>query len=155
MDEQTLVSTGTKSILGEYADLRWQMAVLEAKLKEIEPLAIETAMNVVGSGQSPNGKRVAYRTEHADITLQFRTSEPKPGDHADLQTYKELIEIESEKACRANADVIAQVQQQIAVLEAQLVGLMQTDDGLELVAEYEELKQQLTTKKPMLSVRLK
>jgi hypothetical protein len=41
------------------------------------------------------------------------------------------------------------------VLEAHLVGLMQTDDGLEYVAEYEEKIQELTTKKPILIVRLK
>jgi hypothetical protein len=152
---QQIFAKSTQSVLDQYAALRWQIACLEAKLKEIEPMAIAQALDIIGNGKAANGKQIVYRTDTADITLQLRTDKPKPEDHPDLEFLKETISIEAEKAQRQNAQKIAQVKKEIMVLEAHLVGLMQTDDGLEYVAEYEEKIQELTTKKPILSVRLK
>jgi hypothetical protein len=152
---QQIFAKPTQSVLDQYAALRWQIACLEAKLKEIEPMAIAQALDIIGNGKAANGKQIVYRTDTADITLQLRTDKPKPEDHPDLEFLKETIEIEAQKAQRQNAQKIAQVKKEIMVLEAHLVGLMQTDDGLEYVAEYEEKIQELTTKKPILSVRLK
>jgi hypothetical protein len=67
----------------------------------------------------------------------------------------EYADLRWQKAQQKNADKIAQVKQEISQLEACLVGLMQTDDGLELVAEYEDLVSQLTVEKPLLAVKLK
>jgi hypothetical protein len=155
MQQDSTTNQETQTILDEYANLRWQKTVIEAKLREIEPLAISTALDIVGSGKAANGKQVVYRTDTVDITLQFRTQEPKPEEHPDLETLKELIEIEEEKALRINANAIAKVKEEIALLEAHLMRLKQTDDGLEYTAEYEKLVKSLTTKKPILSVKLK
>lgn len=118
-------------------------------------MAIAQALDILGNGKAANGKQIVYRTDTADITLQLRTDKPKPEDHPDLEFLKETIEIEAQKAQRQNSQKIAQVKKEIMVLEAHLVGLMQTDDGLEYVAEYEEKVRELTTKKPILSVKLK
>ena len=144
-----------QDILRDYADIRWQMATLEAKLKEIEPMAIKQALDIVTQGEAANAKRVVYRTDTVDIVLQLRTHKPNPQDHPDLETLKEFINLETEKAFQLNRDAIAKLEREIAVLQASLVGLKQTDDGLEYVAQYEELVTQLTTQKPILSVKLK
>jgi hypothetical protein len=154
MNQQS-VSTQTQLVLDLYANLRWQIACLEAKLKEIEPMAIAQVLDIIGNGKAANGKQIVYRTDPADITLQLRADKPKPEDHPDLECLKETIEIEAEKAQRQNAQKIAKVKKEIMVLEAHLVGLMQTDDGLKYVTEYEEKIRELTLKKPILSVRLK
>ena len=88
----------TSNILDEYADIRWQMAALSAKLEEIEPMAIERALSIINEGATANGKRVVYRTDTVDIILQLRSQKPKPENHADLESLKELIELEAEKA---------------------------------------------------------
>lgn len=155
MQQDSTTNQETQSILDEYANLRWQKTVIEAKLREIEPLAIEKALDILGSGKAVNGKQVVYRTDTVDITLQLRTSKPKPEEHPDLETLQELIEIESEKAQRINSQAIASVEEEIALLEAHLGRLKQTDNGLEYTAEYEKLKTSLTTKKPILNVKLK
>ena len=144
-----------QDILRDYADIRWQMATLEAKLREIEPMAVKQALDIVSQGEAANAKRVVYRTDTVDIVLQLRTHKPNPQDHPDLETLKEFINLETEKAFQLNRDAIAKLEREIAVLEASLVGLKQTDDGLEYVAQYEELVTQLTTQKPILSVKLK
>jgi hypothetical protein len=137
----------------QISDGKW--LVWKPNSKKSNRAAIAQALDIVGNGKAANGKQIVYRTDTADITLQLRTDKPKPEDHPDLEFLKEIIEIEAEKAQRQNAQKIAQVKKEIMVLEAHLVGLMQTDDGLEYVAEYEEKIQELTTKKPILSVKLK
>jgi len=146
---------GDADILRDYADIRWQMAVLEAKLKEIEPLAVQRAVDIVGGGEAANGKRVVYRTDTVDIVLQLRGYRPKPEDEPRLATLKESIDLEKEKALQTNRAAIAKLEREIAVLEAHLSGLKQTDAGLEYLAQYEELASELTTLKPILSVKLK
>lgn len=143
------------TILEEYAALRWQLAILDARKKEIEPLVIEAALSVLGSGASPNGKSVVYRSENADILLQLRTTEPKDTDHPDLEHLAEMVDIERSKALHANQAEIAKVQREIAVLQAVLVGLENTPQGLQYAAEYAELKESLTTKKPVLVVKFR
>lgn len=145
----------TQSILEEYGSLRWQKTVIEAKLKEIESLAIQQALDILGEGKAVNGKRIVHSTDTVEIVLQLRNHVPKPNEYPDLEHLQEMIEIEEAKAARQNADQIAQVQQKIAVLEAHLVGLTNTNAGLEYRAEFATLQQQLTTKKPILSVKLK
>ncbi len=143
------------TILDEYANLRWQKAVIESKLKEIEPIAVEEALNIIGNGKATNGKQKVYKGDNCDITLQFRTTKVKDSEYQDLEHLAEMIEIESEKACYENKKAIASLKQQIAVLEAELEELMNTPEGLEYRAEYEELRMQLSTKKPILAVKLK
>lgn len=138
----------TSNILDEYADIRWQMAALSAKLEEIEPMAIERALSIINEGATANGKRVVYRTDTIDIILQLRSQKPKPENHADLESLKELIELEAEKAQHQN-------QEEIAILRSRLVRLQQTDEGRTYQAEYADLERQLTTLEPLLSVRLK
>lgn len=138
----------TSNILDEYADIRWQMAALSAKLEEIEPMAIEQALSIINEGATANGKRVVYRTDTIDIILQLRSQKPKPENHADLESLKELIELEAEKAQHQN-------QEEIAILRSRLVRLQQTDEGRTYQAEYADLERQLTTLEPLLSVRLK
>ncbi|MCZ8053874.1 MAG: hypothetical protein O9329_03725 [Microcystis sp. LE19-12.2C] len=138
----------TSNILHEYADIRWQMAALSAKLEEIEPMAIEQALSIINEGATANGKRVVYRTDTIDIILQLRSQKPKPENHADLESLKELIELEAEKAQHQN-------QEEIAILRSRLVRLQQTDEGRTYQAEYADLERQLTTLEPLLSVRLK
>jgi hypothetical protein len=145
----------SQDILSDYADIRWQMACLEAKLKEIEPMAIERALTLINQGETTNGKRVVHRTATVDVTLQLRTSKPKPNDHPNLETLKELIDIESEKATQRNHEAISLVEQELAVLQSQLESLKQTDEGMNYQAQYEALTEQLTTQKPILCVRLK
>ncbi len=159
---QTITQTQTpetietnQSILDEYANLRWQKALIEAKLKEIEPIAVSEALNLIGDGKAANGKQKVYSSDNCDITLQFRTTKVKDSEHQDLEHLAEMIEIESEKACHQNKEAIASLQQQIVVLEAELEELMNTAEGLEYRAEYEELRMQLSTKKPILAVKLK
>ena len=138
----------TSNILDEYADIRWQIAALSAKLEEIEPMAIEQALSIINEGATANGKRVVYRTDTIDIILQLRSQKPKPENHADLESLKELIELEAEKAQHQN-------QEEIAILRSRLVRLQQTDEGRTYQAEYADLERQLTTLEPLLSVRLK
>ncbi|MBW4622365.1 MAG: hypothetical protein KME17_23795 [Cyanosarcina radialis HA8281-LM2] len=142
-----------QTILEEVTQLRWQQAILDAKLAELNPLAVDAALLIVGSGQAANGKQIAYRNERAEIVLSFRSNCPK--DQPELETLKELIEIEREKATRLNAKSIAAFQQQIATLEAQLVDLMTTEEGDRLIMEYEDLRRSFTCQQPILSVKLK
>jgi hypothetical protein len=127
-----------QTILEEVTQLRWQQAILDAKLAELNPLALDAALFIVGSGQAANGKQIAYLK-----------------DQPELETLKELIEIEREKATRLNAKLIAALQQQIAALEAQLLDLTTTEEGDRLIIEYEELRRAFTCQQPILSVKLK
>ena len=157
MNTQELTQAQTKlnqNILSEYADLRWQKTVIEAKLKEIEQMAITESLNIINNKQSANGKNKVYATDNCEIIVQFRTTKPKDNEHPDLETLAELIEIEKATAKSQNQEQIESIKQEIAVLQAILVGLENTNDGLKYVAEYEELKAQLTTKKPILAVKL-
>ncbi len=143
-----------QSILDEYANLRWHSSLIEAKLKEIEPIAVDEALNLIGDGKAANGKQKVYSSPLCDITLQFRTNKVKNSEHQDLEHLAEMIEIESEKACHENKEAIASLKQQIALLEAELEELMNTPQGNDYRAEYEELRMQLSTKKPILAVKL-
>lgn len=145
----------TPNILDEYADIRWQIAALTAKQKEIEPMAIERAMSIINDGMTANGKRVVYRTDNVDIVFQLRSRKPKPENHADLESLKESIELEAEKAQRRNREEIAEVEGEIALLQSRLATLQQTDEGRSYQAEYAELERRLTTLEPLLSVKLK
>jgi hypothetical protein len=142
-------------LLEEYAQLRWQIAILEARKKEIEPLVTDAALSVLGSGKSPNRKSVVYRSENADILVQLRTTEPKDSEYPDLEHLAQMVDIERSKALHANQTQIAKVQREIAVLQAVLVGLENTPQGLLYAAEYAELKESLTSKKPVLVVKLR
>lgn len=144
-----------KEILSEYADIRWQIAAFNAKLKEIEPMAIEQAMSIIDDGATANGKRVVYRTDTVDIVLQLRSCKPKPENNADLESLKESIEMEAEKACHRNRKQIADIERKIVVLQSRLAILQQTDEGRAYQAEYAERERQLTTLEPILSVKLK
>ncbi|AUS35929.1 hypothetical protein amyaer_p04850 (plasmid) [Microcystis aeruginosa NIES-2481] len=145
----------TSNILHEYADIRWQMAALSAKLEEIEPMAIERALSIISEDATANGKRVVYRTDTVNIILQLRSQKPQPENHADLESLKELIELEAEKAQHQNQEEIALMEREIALLRSRLLRLQQTDEGRTYQAEYADLERQLTTLKPLLSVRLK
>ncbi|PSB00404.1 hypothetical protein [Merismopedia glauca] len=142
-----------KELLEQLADLRWQKSIIDAKLAEINPLAIEAATLIINNNRAANGKQIAYRNERSEITLQFRTTEPK--NHKELESLKNLIEVERDKATRLNAKSIVILQEQIAFLEGKLRELTNTPKGDKLVAKYEQLKMSLTTKQPMLSVKLK
>jgi hypothetical protein len=142
-------------ILSEYADIRWQIAALTAKLKEIEPIAIKRAISIIGDGAAANGKRVVYRTDTVDIVLQLRSCKPKPENNPDLESLRESIELEAEKARHRNRGEIAAVELEIAVLQSCLALLQQTDEGRAYQAEYAELERRLTTLEPLLSVKLK
>ncbi len=144
-----------QSILDEYANLRWHSSLIEAKLKEIEPIAVEEALKIIGDGKAANGKQKVYSTDNCDITIQWSTTKVKDSEHQDLEHLAEMIEIESEKASYENSEAIASLKQQITVLEAELEELMNTPQGNEYRAEYEELRMQLSTKKPILAVKLK
>jgi hypothetical protein len=144
-----------RKLFQEYAQIRWQLSILDARKQELEPLVIEAALSVLGSGESPNGKSVVYRSENADILLQLRTTEPKDSEYPDLEHLAQMLDIERSKALHANQTQIAKVQREIAVLEAVLVGLENTPQGLEYAAEYAELKESLTSKKPVLVVKLR
>ncbi len=152
-----------QSILDEYANLRWHSSLIEAKLKEIEPIAVDEALNIIGDGKATNGKQKVYSSPLCDITLQWSTTKVKDSEHQDLEHLAEMIEIESEKATHQNSEALseaapsatASIKQQIAVLEAELEELMNTPQGNEYRAEYEELRMQLSTKKPILAVKLK
>ena len=143
------------TILDEYANLRCQKSVIEAKLKEIESIAVDEALNIIGEGLAANGKQKIYSSPLCDITLQFRTIKVEDSEHQDLEHLAEMIEIESEKACHQNKEAIASLKQQITALEAELEELMNTPQGNDYRAEYEELRMQLSTKKPILAVKLK
>ncbi|MFM7353896.1 MAG: hypothetical protein ACKO1G_12870, partial [Microcystis aeruginosa] len=145
----------TSNILDEYADIRWQIAALSAKLEEIEPMAIEQALSIINEGATANGQRVVYRTDTIDIILQLRSQKPKPESHADLESLKQLIELEAEKAQYQNQEEIALMERDIAILRYRLLKLEQTDEGRTYQTEYGDLERQLTTLKPLLSVRLK
>lgn len=145
----------TSNILDEYADIRWQIAALSAKLEEIEPMAIEQALSIISEDATANGKRVVYRTDTIDIILQLRSQKPKPQNHADLESLKELIELEAEKAQYQNQEEIALIERDIAILRYRLLKLEQTDEGRTYQTEYADLERQLTNLKPLLSVRLK
>ena len=144
-----------QSILDAYANLRWQKALIEARMAEIEPIVVEEALNIIGDGLATNGKQKVYSSPLCDITLQFRTTKVKDSEHQDLEHLAEMIEIESEKASYENKEAIASIKQQIKVLEAELEELMNTPQGNDYRAEYEELRIQLSTKKPILAVKLK
>lgn len=145
----------TQDILSEYADIRWQIAALTAKLKEIEPIAIERAISIIGDGAAANGKRVVYRTDTVDIVLQLRSCKPKPENNPDLESLKESIELEAEKARHRNREGIAAVEREIVLLQSRLALLQQTDEGRAYQVEYAERERQLTTLEPLLSVKLK
>ncbi len=106
-----------QSILDEYANLRWHSSLIEAKLKEIEPIAVEEALKIIGDGKAANGKQKVYSSPLCDITLQWSTTKVKDSEHQDLEHLAEMIEIESEKACYQNKEAIASLKQQIALLE--------------------------------------
>ena len=142
------------NILEQYASLRWQIAELEAQLKEIQSEAIAAAIEIISSGQAKNGKRLVYQSDIGTINLQFRTHKPKPSDHQDLETLAEFIELEAEDAQRKNAPAIAAVSEQISRLQKELEQLQQTDEGREYLAEYRQMSEKLTTKKPVLNVKL-
>jgi hypothetical protein len=142
-------------ILSEYADIRWQIAALTAKLKEIEPMAIERAISIIGDGAAANGKRVVYRTDTVDIVLQLRSCKPKPENNPDLESLKESIEVEAEKARHRNQPAITAVEREIVLLQSRLALLQQTDEGRAYQAEYAERERRLTTLEPLLSVKLK
>jgi len=95
------------------------------------------------------------RTDTIDIILQLRSQKPKPESHADLESLKELIELEAEKAQYQNQEEIASMEREIALLRSRLLRLQQTDEGRTYQAEYADLERQLTTLEPLLSVRLK
>lgn len=141
------------SLLAQYAEVRWQMSALEAKLKEIESLAIEEAMNVMNANNS--NSHIIFNDQRTQITLQFRTTKPKVEDNADLETLAELIKLEEQKAAQANGTQIQQLKLAMASIEAVLSELTITADGANLKAEYDSLIQQLTDKKPILAVKLK
>ncbi|MDV3002464.1 MAG: hypothetical protein N5P05_004119 (plasmid) [Chroococcopsis gigantea SAG 12.99] len=145
----------SREILAEYADVRWQIATLEAKLKEIEPIAVRQALTILENQETANGKRVIYRTDTVDIVLQLRSTKPKPEEYAELESLKELIDMEATKAQRQNREAIALTEQEISRLQANLTLLKQTDLGLQYLQQYVELEAQLTTLKPLLSVKLK
>ncbi|MFM6521320.1 MAG: hypothetical protein ACKPIC_34035, partial [Microcystis panniformis] len=96
-----------------------------------------------------------YRTDTIDIILQLRSQKPKPESHADLESLKQLIELEAEKAQYQNQEEIALIERDIAILRYRLLKLEQTDEGRTYQTEYADLERQLTTFKPLLSVRLK
>jgi ribosomal protein L29 len=154
MNNQQLTQKTTQTILSEYADLRWQKAVIDAKLKEIEPIAITEALDIINNKQTVNHKQKVFATDNCEIIVQFRNSVPKDNEYSDLETLAELIEIEKAKAQNQNQNQIESIKQTIAQLQAVLVGLENTPDGLEFVAEYQELKTQLTTKQAVLAVKL-
>lgn len=149
----SLKSETQNSLLSQYAEVRWQMAALEAKAKEIELLAIEEAMSVMDANKA--NSHIVLNDQRTQITLQFRTTKPKVEDSADLETLAELIKLEEEKALRANATQIQQLKLAIASIEAVLGELTITTEGAALKAEYDSLIQQLTEKKPTLVVKLK
>lgn len=151
---QTQESLATQtSLLAQYAEVRWQMSALEAKLKEIESLAIEEAMNVMNASNC--NSHIVLNDQRTQITLQFRTTKPKVEDNADLETLAELIKLEEQKAAQANGTQIQQLKLAMASIEAVLSELTITADGAKLKAEYDTLIQQLTEKKPTLVVKLK
>lgn len=154
MNTQELIQANPTQTLSEYADLRWQKAVIEAKLKEIEPIAITEALDIINNKQTVNQKQKVYASDNCEIIVQFRNCVPKDHEHADLETLAEWIEIEKAKAQRQNREQIESIKQEITLLEAVLVGLENTPEGLEYVAESEQIKAQLTTKKPLLAVKL-
>jgi hypothetical protein len=98
---------------------------------------------------------VVYRTDTVDIVLQLRSCKPKPENNADLESLKESIEMEAEKACHRNRKQIADIERKIVVLQSRLAILQQTDEGRAYQAEYAERERQLTTLEPILSVKLK
>jgi hypothetical protein len=154
-DSASSTSPSPSTLLTEYADLRWQKACLDAKLKEIESMAIEEALTLINDGNAVNQQRVCYRTETVEIVLKFQTTKPKPSDHPDLQTLNQWINEEAAKAQRNNAEAIADIRSQLAHLETQLNELMQTKDGKDYQQMYDALVAQLTQKKPLLAVTLK
>ena len=145
---------GSTSILEEYGQLRWQKAILDAKLKEIESLAIDEALDIFSSGVT-KGKQIVYSSGQCDITIQFRSEKLQDSDNQDLEHLAQLIDIEMAKAQKENQAEIDLINHKIDELQQQLILLGNTPEGLQYQAEYQKLKQQLTTKKPILSVKLK
>ncbi|MBD2066279.1 hypothetical protein H6F93_01830 [Leptolyngbya sp. FACHB-671] len=123
------------------------------KAKEIEPFAVLEALDIVSAEDARN--QVVYRSDNSDVVVQFRKTKPKDDEHHELQSFRELIEIEQEKAKRTNAQPIAEVEKAIELLQQMLAVLTQTDKGRKLQDEYDALVVQLTEYKPILAVKLK
>lgn len=140
-----------EDILNSYAAIRVQIAALEAKKKELEPAAIQAALDIFAANSEKKGGKNVYQNDYGKIQLQFRTKKPNPDEHADLQTLDELIQLESEKAERENAQQIEEVRYSIAELEDILAKLTQTEKGSILAREREKLIERLTSKVPAIS----
>jgi hypothetical protein len=68
---QQIFAKPTQSVLDQYAAFRWQIACLEAKLKEIEPIAIAQALDIIGNGKAANGKQIVVDINIIKVSKWF------------------------------------------------------------------------------------
>lgn len=162
---ESLVQIVTTKVLQEWASIRDQLEVLEAKRREIEPLAFEESLAILQSktqgDQKQNKSQVVWENKATGkrIIIQFRKDRSVLNGNPVIQELDEQIALEQEKAKEANAQEIELVESQLeqakkltTFLEARLQELSQTPESESLLKYREEFIEEISSvKKPVLA----
>ncbi|UBF29932.1 hypothetical protein K9N68_37615 (plasmid) [Kovacikia minuta CCNUW1] len=151
----------TTQNLKQLVDLKWQIEALTAKRKEIEPLAIEEALQVM-SGLAKGS--VVLETPSGKITFAKVKKAPsieKPEGFPDLEHLVEVFQLEAEAILRDNKEEFKEIERKIQVLQGRIENLqkrrekkLSTPRMVQLKEEIEEEIAACTVMEPQLRVQL-
>lgn len=132
------------SKLEQYIHLRQQLSSLEQAIKEIEPQAIDEALELHQLSNDKQSHKV-IDNDQVQLQLKFRNCINKTAHYQELEQMVKEIQGDRRKT---NSKEIALLKEEIATLENNQL-------SLELLQELEELKQELIELKPTFALRFK
>ncbi|MEG4286387.1 hypothetical protein QUB68_24970 [Microcoleus sp. A006_D1] len=145
--------------LKQLAELKAQIAQLEAGIESFMPDAIVEAIDIVGNNLATNGKNMVYHNGKTKIVLVFR----KKYDHdypkllrLDEDILDETLNLKQKNAKRIKeiADAIEQLQLALAELEEESAQIIQSPYLSKLRGLHSKVIEEITYLSPSLSVYL-
>jgi outer membrane murein-binding lipoprotein Lpp len=145
--------------LEQLAELKAQIAQLEAGIESFMPDAIVEALNIVGNNSAANGKSIVYQVDKTKIVLVFRKKYDRDFPkllRIDQDILDETLNIQEKNADRIQqiASAIEQLQLAIAELEEESTQIIKSPYLSKLRGLQFKVIEQITYLSPSLSVYL-
>ncbi len=118
---QSQKSEQSESKLEQLISLRQKINELEMLVKELMPLAIDEALDILNSDSSLNGKNIVYANKQlGKINIQFRKQYPSPKDNITLERLNEDINAEQKSLTVKHKSELSELDKKLEQLNEEI-----------------------------------